>query len=462
MATVTKENIGLLHEKLTVKLEKTDYLPSFEKALKEYGKKANIPGFRKGMVPAGLIKKMYGTSLFTDEVLKTVDKELIGYLQNDKLDIFAQPLPLESDFGQLDVNNPSDYTFEFEVGMKPGFNLPDLGKAKITRYVVNVTDEMINNEIDRLQNRYGNMKDEETVNTEDNVLNIVFTETDEAGTVIEGGIKKDNSVLVKYFSKAVRKKWIGRKAGDVENFQLKKAFEEKELEWIVSDLGLKEDAAAGDKYFNIEITKVGLLEKRELNEEFFNQLYPNQEVKTEADFRSKLEAEIQNYWNGQSNNQIHDQVFHQLVDHTDITFPEGFLKKWIKTQGEQEKGQPAKTDEQVEQEFPTFLNQLKWTLITDKIVLDNAIQVDPDEVRAFAKQQLFSYMGGANLSDDQPWVTDYVEKMMKDRKYVEDAYNRIQTQKIFEWAAGQVKPTDKKISAEEFTKMVEEHQHHHH
>ena len=143
MATVTKENIGLLHEKLTVKLEKTDYLPSFEKALKEYSKKANIPGFRKGMVPAGLIKKMYGTSLFTDEILKTVDKQLIDYLQNDKLDIFAQPLPLETDFSKLDVNNPADYSFEFEVGMKPEFDLPDLAKMKTTRYVVTVTDEMI-------------------------------------------------------------------------------------------------------------------------------------------------------------------------------------------------------------------------------------------------------------------------------------------------------------------------------
>src|SRR6186713_3298123 len=149
MATVTKENIGLLHERLTVKLEKNDYLPPFEKALKDYSKKANIPGFRKGMVPAGLIKKMYGPSLFTDEVLKSVDRELINYLETDKLDIFAQPLPLESDFKQLDVNNPVDYTFNFEVGMKPEFNLPDLAKAKTTRYVVTVTDEMINNEVDR-------------------------------------------------------------------------------------------------------------------------------------------------------------------------------------------------------------------------------------------------------------------------------------------------------------------------
>ncbi|MFZ9386288.1 MAG: trigger factor [Chitinophagaceae bacterium] len=457
MATVTKENIGLLHEKLTVKLEKTDYLPSFEKALKEYGKKANIPGFRKGMVPAGLIKKMYGPSLFTDEVLKSVDRELVSYLQTDQLDIFAQPLPLESDFRQLDVNNPLDYTFHFEIGMKPVILLPDLAQAKITRYVVAVTDEMIDNEISRLQNRYGNMKDEETVNTEENVLNVNFTETDDSGNEIPDGIKKDNSLLVKYFAEKFRKNWMGSKTGDSQSASLKTAFDEKEREWIIGDLGLKDDPGAADRHFKIEITKVGLLEKKELNEDFFNQLYPNQSVVTEADFRGKIRDEIQAYWNGQANNQIHDQVFHQFVDHTPIEFPEGFLKKWVKTQGE-----TPKTDEEVEAEFPKFLSQLKWTLISDKIVQDNAIQVSPDEIRNFAKQQLFSYMGGANLSDDQPWVSDYVEKMMKDRKYVEESYNRIQTQKIFEWAAGQVKPEEKVISAEEFTSMVEAHQHHHH
>ena len=463
MATVTKENIGLLHEKLTVKLEKTDYLPSFEKALKEYSKKANIPGFRKGMVPAGLIKKMYGASLFTDEVLKRVDKELIEYLQNDKLDIFAQPLPLESDFKQLDVNNPADYSFEFEVGMKPDFTLPDLAKATTTRYVVTVTDEMISNEIDRLQNRSGNMKDLDTVNSEDDVLNVLFMEADENGNETAGGIKKDNSLLVKYFKEDFRSNLLGKVTNDYVIVQLDKAFDEKELDFILSDLGLdKNDSAASQKHFKIQITKIGLLEKRELNEEFFNQLYPSLDVKTEADFRNKIKDQIQTHWNAQATNQIHDQVFHQLVDHTEIKFPEGFLKKWIKTQNQTDKETEPKTDEEVEKEFPTFISQLKWTLITDKIVQDNAIVVNPDEIRAFAKQQLFSYMGGANLSDDQPWVTDYVEKMMKDRKYVEDAYNRIQTQKIFEWAATQVNPAEKEISAEEFTKMAEAHQHQHH
>ena len=342
--------------------------------------------------------------------------------------------------------------------MKPVFNLPDLGAVKTTRYVVTVTDEMIDNEINRLQNRYGNMKDEETVQSEENVLNVLFTETDASGNEVEGGIKKDNSVLVKYFAESFRKNWMGRKTGDTENAQLKSAFDEKEREWIAGDLGLdKADPASGDRVFKIEITKIGLLEKRELNEEFFNQLYANQEIKTEADFRNKIKEEIQAYWNGQAMNQIHDQVFHILTDQTSIEFPEGFLKKLVKSQGE-----APKTDEEVEAEFPKFLSQLKWTLISEKIVQENAIDVNPEELRAFAKQQLFSYMGGANLSEDQPWVTDYVEKMMKDRKYVEDAYNRIQTQKIFEWAAAQVKPVVKDISAEDFTKMVEEHQHHHH
>lgn len=465
MATITKENIGVLHEKLTVKLEKTDYLPSFEKALKDYSKKANIPGFRKGMVPAGLIKKMYGPSLFTDEVLRSVDRELVNYLETDKLDIFAQPLPLETDFRQLDVNNPADYTFHFEVGMKPGFQLPDLAKEKVTEYKVNVTDEMITNEITRLQNRYGNMKDEDTVASEENVLNVIFAEADENGREIENGVRKDNSLLVKYFKEDFRNNLIGKVTNDYVIVELDKAFDEKELDFILSDLGLdKNDPASAKKSFRIQITKIGLLEKKELNEEFFTQLYPNQDIKTESDFRNKIKEEIEAYWKAQARNQLHDQIFHVLVDHTQITFPEEFLKKWLKTQNsEGDKTQAPKTDEQVEQEFPGFLNQLKWTLISDKIVRDNGIEVLPDEIRNFARQQLMGYMGNMGTNaEDQPWVNDYIERMMKDRKYIEDAYNRLQSQKILEWAEGQVKPVTTEISSEEFSKMVETHQHHHH
>ena len=458
MATISRSNLGKLHEKITIKLEKNDYLPAFEKALKEYGRKANIPGFRKGMVPAGLIKKMYGPSLFTDEVLKTVDRELIGWIQQEKIQIFAQPLPLDTDMSQLDVSNPLDYTFHFEIGLKPDFKMPDLAKAKTTRYVVTVTEEMIDSEVTRLQNRYGNMKDEESVQSEENVINVNFIEADAQGNPIEGGATKENSLLVKYFKEGKRKNWTGKKVGDQLTLSLNEAFEEKEREWILSDMGFdKKDAAAAEKYFNIVLTKVGILEKRELNEEFFEQLYPGKEVKTTEAFRGKIKEEIQAYWDGQAANQLHDQLYHQLLDNTKMEFPEAFLKNWLKSQGE-----TPKTDEEVEADYPKFNTQLKWTLISEKMVNENNIQVDPADLRSFAKNQLFSYMGGANLADDQPWVNDYVERMMKDRKFVEDAYHRIQTQKLFEWGATQLKPTDKNIEAEAFTKMVEEHQHHHH
>ena len=457
MATITKENIGQQHDKLIVSLEKADYLPGYEKALKEYSKKANIPGFRKGMVPAGLIKKMYGSSVLTDEVLRTVDRELNSFLQNEKLDIFAQPLPLDFDLQNVDVNNPADYNFSFEVGVKPEFQVADLSSGTFTRYKVGVTDEMINSEVDRLQNRYGNMVDVEEVANDENVLNITFTEADEQGNEIEGGVSKENSILVKYFSETVRPSLIGKKVNDSFTVQLKEAFEEKEREWIIGDLGLdKEDPASADKYFKLLVTKVGILEKKELNEEFFNQLYPGQDVKTEEDLKDKIRTEIENYWKSQANNQIHDQAYHFLIDHSQINFPEAFLKKWIKTQGEN-----PKTDEQVEEEFPSFLSQLKWTLISEKLLQENDIQVNPDDIRNLAKQQLFGYMGMNTMDEEQDWIKDYVDKMMKDRKFVEEAYHRIQTQKIFEWAEGKVNATEKEITAEEFAHMQEEHHHHH-
>src|SRR6187200_2934896 len=436
MATVTKENIGLLNEKITLKLEKTDYLPTFEKSLKDHSKKANIPGFRKGMVPA----------------------ELIKYLEEEKLDIFAQPLPVEMDIRQLDVNNPADYTFHFEIGMKPDFALADLSKANTICYKVKITDEMINNEITRLQNRYGNMKDENTVNTEENVLNVIFTEVDENANEVEGGIKKDNSILAKYFKESFRSNLIGKTINDYVVAQLDNAFDEKELEFISNDLGIdKNDPASLQKHFKIQITKIGLLEKKEVHEEFFKQLYPNDEVKTEADFRNKIKEEVQAYWDNQAKGQLQHMAYHELLDGTTIDFPESFLKKWMQTQGEEKK-----TEEEAEKEFPTFKNQLKWTLISDKIVRENNIEVKPEELKAFARQQLFGYMNMPMSGDDQPWVNNYVDKMMQDRKYIEDAYNRIQGQKIFEWAESQVKPTEKEIAMEDFVKMQEAHQQHHH
>ena len=459
MATVTRENIGLLTDKIVVRISKGDYLASFEKALKQYGKQANIPGFRKGMVPAGLIKKMYGNSVFTDEVLRTVEKELTTYMSNEKLEIFAQPLPLpENDARQIDVSNPSDYSFAFEVGLKPAFNLADLGSAPLTFNKVQVTPEMIDEEIERQQTRNGKMTEPEAVAGDDNVLNLHFTETDAAGEPVAGGIEKDNSLLVKYFNEATRPKWIGLKKGDSIVLQPSVAFDEKEREWVLNDLGLpKEDVAAADKFFRAEITKVGLIEKSELNEEFFKTVYPGKEITTPEGFRDVVKAEIQAYWDNQSRNQMQHSLYHALLDHTRIEFPEDFLKRWMQTGGENHKS-PA----EVEQEFPAFVDQLKWTLIVDKVVGDNGIDVSQDDIRAFARQQLFGYMGMQAGAEEQPWIADYVQRMMQDKKFVEDTVHRIRTEKVFAWAETQIRPTEKPIGKDEFRHLVEEHQHHHH
>ena len=452
MATVTRENIGLLNDKLTVQLNKDDYYSGFEQSLKKYAKTANIPGFRKGMVPAGLVKKMYGQGVFSDEILRKVEAELNAYMNNEQLDIFAQPLPLDNDAAKLDMNNPVDYSFTFEIGLKPLFEL-DPKHIKVTRSNITVTDEMVQEEVERLQIRNGKMTEPETVTGDDNVLNVTFIESDADGNDTEGGIRKDNSLLVKYFEESFRKNLMGKKKDDTIVLQLSKAFEDKEKDAILGDLGLtKED---GDKYFKLLVTKVGFVEKAELNEEFFLVVYPNNEIKTEADFRNAVKAEIENHFKQQAKNQVYDQIYHQLVDHTPMEFPESFLKRWLQTGGEQ-----PKTAEEAENDYPTFVNQLKWTLVSSKIIQDNKIEVLPDDIREFAKQQLFSYMGGqlGALGDNQQWIDDYANRMMQDRKFVEDSYHRISTDKMFTLLEGQVTATEEPISADDFAKKL----HHHH
>lgn len=454
MATVARENIGLLNDKITVTISKEDYFPSFEKKIKEYSKSANIPGFRKGMVPAGMVKKMYGPSIYTDEILKTVEKELYGYLQTEKPEIFAQPIALNADIRQMDFNNPTDYQFGFEIGLKPAFELAPLDKANVTLHKVKVTDEMVQEEVSRMQIKGGKMTEPEVVDNEENVVNIQFTECDSNGEPVEGGITKENSVIVKYFAPAIQKEVMGKKKDDSIVFQLSKTFEGDKLEMMLHDLGLeKDDKAAADKFFKMTIVKIGLVEKRELNEEFFNEVFPGAAVATEEEFRNKLKAEIEQYWLSQSRNQLHDQLYHYLLDETKIEFPESFLKRWLQTGGEK-----PKSEEEAEAEFPMFSQQLKWTLISDKIIKENQLDVTADELKASMKAEVMQYFGNMNMGEDVSWLDSYVDRMMKDEKQVDNSYRRLVTDKLFRWAESKTNPTEKEVTPEELNGL----QHHHH
>jgi len=453
MASVIKENIGNLHDKLTVKVSKEDYLPSFEKAIKDYSKKANIPGFRKGMVPTGMVKKMYGASIFYDEVIKSVEKELQQYLVKEKPEIFAQPLPMENDLRNLDMNKPDEYEFPFEIGLKPEVTLDALSTAKPVFHKVKVTKEMVDEEVEKLVTQKGELKDAEDVSAPENVLNVLFEESDADGNVVEGGISKDNSILLKYFSEEFQIKLQGKKVNDSIVLQLKEAFQEKEREWILSDLGLdKEDASAIEKFFKMTVTKIGLVEKKELNEEFFNQVFPGKDLKTEEDFRKTLEEEIQKQWDAAGHNQVQDQLYHTLID-APLQLPADFLTRYIEIGGEKQK-----TKAEADSEYPQFENQLKWTLISDKIIKENNLEVSEEELRDTMKKEIMGYFGQMNLGEDASWIESYVDRMMKDEKQVDSSYRRLITEKLFTWLESQVTPEEKETTSEEFLAM----QHHHH
>jgi trigger factor len=452
MATITRENISLLNDKLTITLSKADYLDDFEKSLKKYAKSANIPGFRKGMVPAGLVKKMYGQGVFGEQVLRKVEEELNKYMQQEQLDIFAQPLPMGQQNPQLDMNQPGDYQFEFEIGLKPAIELkPE--QLKVTRYVVNVTDAMIQQEVERWQKRNGERTEPDTIGHQDNVLQVSFTEIDAAGQSVENGVQKDTSLLVSDFNSATQSQLMGKKKEETIDITLASAFDEAACKAVLSELGMQEDQK--ELSLRVTIKKITQIIPAELNEELFKKVFPDQEITTEEAFRSAVKDTIAAHFASQARNQVYDQIYHALVDHTPLSFPENFLKRWIQQGGEQ-----PKSPEQAEKEYPTFEKQLKWTLISNQLIQDNKIEVSPDDIKDFAKMQLFNYMGGQinMMGENAQWVEDYANRMLQDKKFVEDSYHRISTDKMFQHLETLVNAVEETISQEDF----EAKQHHHH
>ena len=461
MATVTQENIGLQHEKITVQLDIQDYLPSYEKALKQYAKNANIPGFRKGMVPLGMIKKQYGQSVFNDEVLRIAGTKLEEHLISNKAEIFARPIPAASQENiKFDMNNPQDFTFEFEIGTRPLFSIPLLaGSETMPFHKIIVSDEMLNEELEKLQYKAGNMTDPEEVTGEDNVLNVVFEEVDTTDNLVENGIKKDNSLLVKYFNSTAQQQLIGKKADDSIVITLPESFDEKILPAILKDLDLNPtDTDAKNKRFKMLITKVGLVEKAELNTEFFEKIYPGRNIDTLDAFKNELKSEIESYWRVQSRNRLHNELFERLVHETTINIPVDFLKRWMSVGGE-----TYKSPEQVEKEFGGFEHQLRWQLISDKLIEEFNLQVTNSELEEAARAQIISYFSqmGSVPTMDAEWVDPFIKKQLADRKFTDELHNRIITDKLFFQIESMVNLQETEISLDDFSTLPSSHHHHH-
>ena len=451
MATVAQENIGTHHEKVIITLVKDDYVPAFNSSLKKQAKQASLPGFRKGMVPAGMLKKMYGPGIFQEEVLRLAGSELEKYLVEQKVEFLARPLPAESQAQlKLDMNSQGDYVFEYEFAAVPDIKLSLLDKKeKWASHQVDVTEDMINEEVDRFRYKAGNMQDVEQVDVEDNVLNVSITEE---GSEEEA---KENSLLFKYFTSKAQKELKGKKVDDTISMKIKDMLNEDVLPAIIKDLGLDPAVEENkDKTFTFTLTKIGLVEKPELTEEFFKQIYPNQEIKTEDEFRAQVKKDIENYWSGQSKNFLHNEIYERFIHETDFELPNTFLKRWLLVSEDK-----YKTMEEVEANFGNFEHGIRWELIMKKLVEENDIDVTKDEIETAVKAQLQQYFGGQAFDETAEWVQQFINKQMQDRDTYEKTYRQVLNNKVFDFLENKFEKDEKKIAVDDFIKLPHKHQH---
>jgi trigger factor len=457
MATVTRQQIGTLHDKITVKLSKEDYLPSFEKSLKQYAKQANVPGFRKGMVPAGMVKKMYGESLFGDEILKSAGRQLEEYLQNEKLAIFAQPMVLPNEQPlNLDMNNPSEVDFAFEVGLKPDFEVTALkNKATLTRYKVTAGDKMLQDELERIRRRYGKVESQDTVSSPEDLIYATFEQTDAQGDIAEGTEKVESTILLDKLPAKLKEQLMTKGTGEMISFRPSEVAEGEELTKFLQE-PLKQGPEAAGENFRLTITKVGHLIPRELDTELFLQVFPNEMITTEDAFRERIRLELAKEYDRLSAERLHNEIFELLVHTTPLQLPVDFLKRWLK-----EGQEKPKSASEVEKEFPSFDHQLRWQLISDKLIQDSGINVTHSEVKEDIKGRVLAYFG-MEADEDAPWMDSYMQKMEKDNKTMDETYRRILFDRLFQWLETQFSIEEKEVTEEEFFKLPDAHAAHHH
>ncbi len=458
MATVTREPIAKLHEKLIVKINKEDYLPSFEKNLKQYGKQANLPGFRKGNVPAGMVRKMFGQSVFTDAVLQKANEQLQSYLTTEKPSIFAQPMPLDEESLNFDMNTPQDFEFAFEIGLKPEFEVKAITdkKGAVNRYLIEVDEKMLNEEIENIRKRAGKVENPETLELDTDIVYASYQISDKDGNVAEGVEATEDVVTLDKTPKKLQEQLKGAKAGSTIVFKASEVAEGDELKELLKD-ALKQDPEsqeAADAFYKLTLTKVGRLEARDLNEEFFEEVFPGQGIKDEDAFKARIKEEMGKEINRIGNDRLQNEIFEMLVHGTDIELPVDFLKTWLKKGQEKEK-----TDEEVTSEWPSFEHQLRWTLISDKLVNDYKVEVSLEDVKAEMKNRVMAYFG--NSATDAPWLEEYVDKMVNDENTLNETYRKLMMDKLFAEIANKMEVKDQSIALEDFQKLPSAHEEHH-
>lgn len=447
---ISFENADKVNGQLTIVVEEADYNEKVEKTLKDYRKKANIPGFRPGQAPLSLIKKQVGEQVKMDELNKLVGETIYSYLKDNNIQFLGEPLPSAKQEAQ-DLAKPAPYTFVFDIAVAPEIDLELTDKDKLDYYEITVDDKLVDEQVDMFASRAGKYEQVEKYQAKD-MLKGDMKELNADGSEKEGGIVKEGAVLMPEYIKVddQKKLFKGLKRGQVVVFNPKKAFPESAIE-VSSMLGIsKEEAANVDSDFAFHVLEITRYAKAPVNQELFDTIYGEGAVKDEADFRSKIAEGIANQLVSNSEYKLLQDLRAYCEKKVGkLVFPEEMLKRVMRTK--------VKDAKEVDEKFDASLEELKWHLIKERLVKANDVKVNDDDVLDAARLQAriqFAQYGMSNLPDET--VDNYAREMLKNRETLDGFVDRAVENKLVEALKKVVKLKKKKISLDDFNKMMEE------
>jgi trigger factor len=448
---VTLKKIDEVNADVSLEVAKADYAEQVQKSLEDLKRKANIPGFRPGKAPKSMIEKMYGKSVLYDEVNKFVIDKLYDYIRTENLHVLGEPLPAEGQ-APIDLDSAEDFTFTFNIGLAPEINLTFDKTDKLTYYKIKVADEMIDRQIDSYKSNFGDYSQSETI-AERDLVKGVLTELDENGAAKNEGINIENAVIMPSFIKNEdeKKKIIGAKLDSTIVFNPFTAYEGNETE-LSSLLKIKKEETGEHKGdFSLTIKEISSYKEAEINQDLFDKIFGKDNVKTEQEFREKIAEIISQQIEPQSDFKFVIDLREMLKAKTgDLKLPETFLKRWLLLNSK------TSTPEKIEEDFPKILEDLKFQLINDKIIKDNDIKVEDDDIRAAAKDatraQLAKY-GMATVPDDL--LEQYSSEMLKKEETIRNLIDKVLETKLTAVLKEKITVTEKSVSVEEFQKLFE-------
>ncbi len=448
---IVRKDIDAVNALVTLQVSKTDYEEKVETTLRDYRKKANIPGFRPGMVPVSLVKKMYGKSVLADEINKLVGESIYNYIKENDLNILGEPLPNETEQAPIDFDAAEDFEFKFDLGLAPEFDLAIDNKIKVKNYAITLSEDMVENQVKSYTGRFGQYIQEEIVEEKD-VVKGDIVELGDDKKVKEGGITAEAAVVSPAYIKvaAQKKLFVGKKIGDVVTFNPKKAFEnETEISSMLKVS--KEEVENLSSDFQMTITGVTRYIESEINQELFDKVFGEGTVKSEEEFRAKIKESIQENLDSDSNYKFGVDAREAVVKKLDkVVFPDAFLKRWVLATNEDI------TTEKLEEDYSKMLEDLKWHLLKDKIAKANDVKVEKEDIDAYGKKialAQFAQYGMPSVPDDI--LENYIKDMVKDEKSIKNVVEGVVNEKVIEIIKGTVKLEKTKISIDDFNKLIE-------